>query len=225
VLNRIILIGRLVADPMVRYTTNEIKVANFRIAVDRPYTNQKGERETDYIDIVCWRKLAEVVGNNLKRGRLVAVDGRLQLRTYEYEGKQRVATEVLAEDVRFLDRREPSAADAPPQYRPEEPPVPHYNQPFSQPFGQPYGQPVPPMNQPYGQPQGQPQGQPYGQPQGPPQGPPPSQPYGQPQSQPQGQPQNQPFGQPFGQPFNQQISQPAEQEDEDNEETQDDVPF
>jgi len=104
-LNRIVLIGRLVADPQLRYTQSGVGVTNFRIAVDRPFTNQQGERETDFIDIVCWRKLAETVANHLTKGRLVAVDGRLQIRQYEWEGQRRQAAEVYADDVRFLDSR------------------------------------------------------------------------------------------------------------------------
>lgn len=102
-LNRIVLIGRLVADPQLRYTQTGTAVANFRIAVDRPFTNNQGDRETDFIDIVAWRKLAETVANNLTKGRLVAIDGRLQIRQYEHEGQRRQAAEVVADTVRFLD--------------------------------------------------------------------------------------------------------------------------
>lgn len=102
-LNRIILIGRLVADPQLRYTQNGTAVANFRLAVDRPFSNQQGERETDFIDVVTWRKLAETVANNLSKGRLVGVDGRLQVREYEYEGQRRRQAEVVADNVQFLD--------------------------------------------------------------------------------------------------------------------------
>lgn len=102
-LNRIILIGRLVAEPQLRYTQSGIAVANFRIAVDRPFSNQQGERETDFIDIVVWRRLAEICANNLDKGRLVAVEGRLQVRDYEYEGQRRRAAEVVADTVQFLD--------------------------------------------------------------------------------------------------------------------------
>ena len=102
-LNRIVLVGRLVADPQLSYTGNGVAVTNFRIAVDRPFTNQQGERETDFIDVVCWRKLAETVANHLKKGRLVGVDGRLQIRQYEWEGKKRQAAEVYADTVQFLD--------------------------------------------------------------------------------------------------------------------------
>ena len=104
-LNRIILIGRLVADPQLRYTQTGIAVANFTIAVDRPFLTQAGERETDFIDIVSWRKQAETVANHLSKGRLVAVEGRLQVRSYDDQnGIRRKAAEVVADKVRFLDR-------------------------------------------------------------------------------------------------------------------------
>lgn len=112
-LNRIILIGRLVADPELRYTGNGIPVTTLRIAVDRPYTNQQGEREVDFIDVVCWRKLADIVAHNLAKGRLIAVDGRLQIRYYEREGQRHQVAEVYADTVRFLDsRRDNSSGSA-----------------------------------------------------------------------------------------------------------------
>lgn len=103
-LNRVILIGRLTRDPELRYTTNGIAMANFTLAVDRPFTNQQGEREADFIRIATWRKLAEVCAQNLGKGRLVAVDGRLQVRSYEDQnGVKRQIAEVVADTVRFLD--------------------------------------------------------------------------------------------------------------------------
>lgn len=102
-LNRIVLIGRLVSDPQLRYTQTGAAVANFRIAVNRPFTNQQGEREADFIDIVAWRKLGETVANHLNKGRLVGVDGRLQIREYEHEGQRRRHAEVVADNIEFLD--------------------------------------------------------------------------------------------------------------------------
>ncbi len=103
-LNKIILIGRLTRDPEPRYTTSGVAVTRFTLAVDRPYTNRQGERETDFIDIVTWRKLAEIVANNLSKGRLVAVEGSLQIRSYDdSQGIRRKAAEVIADNVRFLD--------------------------------------------------------------------------------------------------------------------------
>ncbi|MBC7336339.1 MAG: single-stranded DNA-binding protein [Clostridia bacterium] len=104
-LNRVILIGRLTRDPEMRYTQEGIAVTSFDLAVDRPYSNREGEKGTDFIRIVTWRKLAEVCANNLGKGRLVAVDGRLRTRTYEgRDGVRRRAAEVVAYTVRFLDR-------------------------------------------------------------------------------------------------------------------------
>jgi len=104
VLNRAILIGRLTADPELRYTQQGHAVTTFRIAVDRPFTNQQGERETDFFPIVTWRKLAETCAHNLNKGRLVAVEGRLQTRSYQgQDGGTRWVTEVVADNVRFLD--------------------------------------------------------------------------------------------------------------------------
>lgn len=110
-LNKVILIGRLVQDPELRYTpAGGVAVANFTLAVDRPFVNQKGERETDFIRIVTWRKLAEICANNLSKGRQVAVEGRLQIRSYDdREGIRRTAAEVVAGNVFFLDSRKESS--------------------------------------------------------------------------------------------------------------------
>lgn len=106
-LNKVILIGRLVADPQLRYTQSGIAVTSFTLAVDRPFTNQDGEREADFIDIVTWRKQAEVCANHLNKGRLVAVEGRLQIRSYDDQnGIRRKAAEIVADQVRFLDRQQ-----------------------------------------------------------------------------------------------------------------------
>lgn len=107
-LNRIILIGRLTRDPELRYVPSGQPVASFTLAVDRPFVNQQGERGTDFIDIVAWRRLAEQVTQHLNKGRLVAVEGRLQIRSYEtQDGQKRKVAEVVADAVRFLDRKGP----------------------------------------------------------------------------------------------------------------------
>jgi len=104
VLNRAILIGRLAVDPRLSYTQNGVAVTTFRVAVDRPFKNQQGDRETDFFTVVTWRKLAEVCAHNLNKGRLVAVEGRLQARSYQaQDGSTRWITEVVADNVRFLD--------------------------------------------------------------------------------------------------------------------------
>lgn len=108
-LNRVVLIGRLTRDPELRYTPTGVAVATFTLAVDRARTNQQGERETDFIPIVVWQKQAENCANYLGKGRLVAVDGRIQVRTYDgKDGQRRWVTEVVAENVRFLDKKDGS---------------------------------------------------------------------------------------------------------------------
>lgn len=103
-LNRVILIGRLTRDPELTYTPSGVGVTTFTLAVDRPFTNQSGEREADFIQIVTWRQLAETCANYLRKGRLTAVEGRIQVRNYENnEGKRVYVTEVIADNVRFLE--------------------------------------------------------------------------------------------------------------------------
>jgi single-strand DNA-binding protein len=104
-LNTVVLIGRLTKDPELRYTQSGKAVSTIRLAVDRGTTDAQGERETDFIDVVVWDKQAETVANFLARGRLVAVQGRLQVRQYEtQEGQKREKAEVVANTVRFLDK-------------------------------------------------------------------------------------------------------------------------
>lgn len=103
-LNRVILIGRLTKDPELRYTPSGVAVTQFTLAVDRPFTAQGGEREADFIPVVTWRQLAETCANYLRKGRLTAVEGRIQVRNYENnEGKRVYVTEVIADNVRFLE--------------------------------------------------------------------------------------------------------------------------
>jgi len=110
-MNHIVLIGRLTRDPELRYTPNGVAVANFDLAVDRPVPNQQRERETDFIRIVVWQKQAEHCANYLKKGRLVAVEGRLQIRSYEtQDGQKRRVAEVVANQVQFLDRAQDGAS-------------------------------------------------------------------------------------------------------------------
>jgi single-strand DNA-binding protein len=104
-LNRVILIGRLTKDPELRYTPAGVAVTQFTLAVDRPFTSsQTREREADFINIVTWRQLAETCANYLRKGRLTAVEGRLQIRNYDNnEGRKVYVTEVVADNVRFLE--------------------------------------------------------------------------------------------------------------------------
>lgn len=130
-LNRVVLVGRLTKDPDLRYTPNGIPVATFTLAVNRTYTNRQGDRETDFINCVVWRKQAENVANYLKKGSLAGVDGRLQTRNYEAQDGRRVyVTEVVADSVQFLEPRSVSASR-------------ESSQSFGDPFGSSQNQPKP----------------------------------------------------------------------------------
>lgn len=99
--NRVIIIGRLTRDPELRYTPNGTAVASFTLAVNRKFNRE----ETDFIDVVAWRQSAEFCANYGSKGRLTMVEGRLQVRTYEtQEGQKRRVTEVVADELRFLDK-------------------------------------------------------------------------------------------------------------------------
>lgn len=104
-MNKVFLIGRLTKDPELRFTAGTgIGVANFTLAVDRNFTGQDGQKQADFIPVICWRKLAEHVANNLTKGRLVAVSGLIRTGSYQtQDGKKRYKTEVVANEVKFLD--------------------------------------------------------------------------------------------------------------------------
>jgi single-strand DNA-binding protein len=103
VLNRAILLGRLTKDPELRYTPSGTAVTTFTLAIDRRMTNQQGQRETDFLPIVVWSKLAELCAQYLKKGQQAAVEGRIQVRNYENkEGRRVYVTEIVAENVQFL---------------------------------------------------------------------------------------------------------------------------
>ena len=114
-LNRIVLIGRLTRDPEANYTPSGVPVTKFSIAVNRIQSaeaRQQGrEKETDFIDIVTWRQTAEYAANYLQKGKLVAVEGKLQIRSYvAQDGQQRKSTEVIADNVTSLSPRESGEA-------------------------------------------------------------------------------------------------------------------
>ena len=106
-LNRIVIMGRLVADPELRTTPGGVAVATVRLAVDRDFKNkQTGEKETDFINVVAWRQTAEFVSRYFTKGRMAVVEGRLQIRPYtDRDGNKRTAAEVVAENFYFGDSR------------------------------------------------------------------------------------------------------------------------
>lgn len=127
-LNRVILMGRLVSDPELKTTATGISVTSFRIAVDRNYVKAGEERKADFFDIVCWRSTAEFVCRYFGKGSLIAVEGQLQSRTYQAkDGTNRYVVEVVADNVSFTgERRENSGQSS-------------YNQNYSQSYSQSYG--------------------------------------------------------------------------------------
>ena len=108
-MNKVVLIGRLTRDPELRYTGSNTAVATFSLAVNRNFTNQQGEREADFINIVVWRKQAENEKNYLSQGSQVAIEGRIQTRSYDdNNGQKRYVTEVVADNVEFLSSKNSS---------------------------------------------------------------------------------------------------------------------
>lgn len=105
-LNSVVLVGRLTKDPELRYTPSNQAVATFSLAVNRPFKNQNGEREADFINCVIWRQQAENLANWAKKGALIGITGRIQTRGYENQQGQRVyVTEVVADNFQLLESR------------------------------------------------------------------------------------------------------------------------
>lgn len=103
-LNSVCLVGRMAGNAELRYTPNNQAVATFRLAVNRPFKSQNGEREADFINCVIWRQQAENLANWAKKGALIGITGRIQTRNYENQQGQRVyVTEVVAENFQLLE--------------------------------------------------------------------------------------------------------------------------
>ena len=118
-LNRIILMGRLTADPELRQTTNGVSVATFCLAVERNYQGQTGQRQADFINCVAWRQTGEFICRYFSKGRMIAVEGSLQSRKYEDKtGAKRVAFEVIVDQAFFAGDRGQDASQAGKQAQP-----------------------------------------------------------------------------------------------------------
>ena len=105
-MNKVFLIGRLTRDPELRYTGSNTAVATFSLAVNRNFSNQNGEREADFINCVVWDKQAENLVRYQHKGNQIAVEGRIQTRNYDdKDGKKVYVTEVLVNNVNFLDAK------------------------------------------------------------------------------------------------------------------------
>ncbi len=128
-LNVAIVMGRLVADPELRHTPNDIAVTSFTVAVDRSYVKSGAERQADFIDVVAWRSTADFVCKYFRKGQAIVVQGSIQTRTYtDSQGNKRKAVEVVADNVHFAESKRDSAASTggaySPPSRPEVAPTP-----------------------------------------------------------------------------------------------------
>ena len=116
-INRVVLVGRLVADPELRYTPNGIASCKFRVAVNRPFKNE-GEQQADFITCVAWRKQAENLANFMKKGSLIAIEGKIQTGSYEgQDGKRVYTTDVVADSVQFLEPKATGSSQGPSNYQ------------------------------------------------------------------------------------------------------------
>lgn len=113
-LNVAVLMGRLVADPELRHTPNDIAVTSFTVAVDRSYVKNGSERQTDFIDVVAWRSTAEFISRYFRKGQMIAVQGSIQTRTYtDKDGNKRKAFEIVADNAHFAEPKRDSSGAAP----------------------------------------------------------------------------------------------------------------
>ncbi len=127
-MNRVCLVGRLTAKPELRYTGSNTPYARFTVAVNRTFSNAQGERETDFINVVVWRRQAENVCNYLDKGSQVSVEGRIQTGSYTaQDGTKRYTTDVAADNVQFLDTRKQAEArrNEPTPYDYQDAPAPY----------------------------------------------------------------------------------------------------
>lgn len=138
-LNRIIIMGRLVRDPELRTTQSGIPVTSFTLAVDRDYKNREsGEKSTDFIDVVAWRQTAEFICKYFAKGRMAVAEGRLQIRDWkDREGNNRRSAEVVADNVYFGDSKRDSNPD-----RDSYSPPPYGSSPSGGSYGGGYGAPA-----------------------------------------------------------------------------------
>lgn len=110
--NRVFLIGRLTKDPEMRMTMSGIAVTRFRLAVDRGFRKKNDTETADFIGVVAWRRLAEICSEFLQKGKLVAIEGRLQIDSYEKDGVKQTIAEVVADNMQMLDRAQGIPVDA-----------------------------------------------------------------------------------------------------------------
>ena len=120
-MNKVILIGRLTRDPEVKTTQNQISVCSFSLAVDRRFKDANGERQADFINCVAWRQQADLLGRYFQKGSRIGIVGNIQTRSYEVEGNRRYATEVVVDEIEFVESRRDSASQGGGEYSPSAP--------------------------------------------------------------------------------------------------------
>lgn len=112
-LNVAVLMGRLVADPEIRHTSNDIAVTSFTIAVDKKFQRQGEDKQADFIDIVAWRATADFVCKYFRKGQLISIDGSIQTRSYQdKDGNKRKAFEIVADNVSFCGSKSDNQASS-----------------------------------------------------------------------------------------------------------------
>jgi single-strand DNA-binding protein len=126
--SKTILVGRMANDPELKYTPSGVAVSTFRVAVNRPFKTADGTREADFLDVCAWRQQAEFAANYLGKGRLVLVEGRIQVRSYEKDGQRRKVWEIVADNLRGLDRPKEGAETTAPATSTDG--GDHYDDPF-----------------------------------------------------------------------------------------------
>ena len=134
-LNKVILMGRLTADPELRQTPNGVSTCQINVAVDRGYTTQNGERQTDFITVVAWRQTAEFISRYFAKGRMIIVEGSLRTRSYtdkRYPDVTHYVMEVHADNVQFGETKAAAQAHGGGNYAPQQFAQPQYNQPVQQ---------------------------------------------------------------------------------------------
>lgn len=109
-MNKVCLVGRLTAKPELRYTGSNVAYTRFTVAVNRTFSNSQGQREADFISVIVWRRAAENVANYLDKGSQVSIEGRIQTGSYnDKDGNKRYTTDVVADNVQFLDSKKQNA--------------------------------------------------------------------------------------------------------------------
>ncbi|MBQ9318605.1 MAG: single-stranded DNA-binding protein [Bacilli bacterium] len=129
-MNKVVLVGRLTAKPELRYTPANIAFLRFTIAVNRPFSNKDGNREADFINVVCWRNQAETIAKYFDKGNLISLEGRIQTGSYDdKDGNKRYTTDVALENFEFVESKNARAqSSANYDYIPEPTPYDYQNQ-------------------------------------------------------------------------------------------------